>query len=408
VIYIVDVNKPVSGPSTDAPPAPLHPYFPSPPPNAINIHGGVTSPAVPTPVYYNQTVVLQCLTSGVVSPILIIRKLEAGTTVVGGGHQADLNGNGGGGNVPSNAYCPAGEVWGDPVSQLHKIAFEVFDDQIHRQNGSSSLHDSAGIGLSGQFLSCMGEKVNTYRPTEQRKWIPPPSLTTAPVSPSSERRSPSPASSVTNDGGRVAPKKARSAAGGANNKTTKTRKKRGRGSAGSDLSAGAEDGSASGAVWQVDIGETSVWTIVGTDQVRYDFYVPPVLFDQQQLASSSSLSSGLSFPAPSTPVTPFPAVVKYLPADRASEQVPRGHTRSLVAKPSEDTTKMITLYGQNFSADKPYEVYYGDHRSAAVEVRCPEVVGAMPPTAPPDEEGPRPILLVRSDGVIFPSNVMYP
>ena len=36
---------------------------------------------------------------------------------------------------------------------------------------------------------------------------------------------------------------------------------------------------ASGALWAVDVGETSIWTIVGTDQVRYNFYVPPALFD---------------------------------------------------------------------------------------------------------------------------------
>jgi hypothetical protein len=44
-----------------------------------------------------------------------------------------------------------------------------------------------------------------------------------------------------------------------------------------------------------------------SDQVRYNFYVPPVLFNNQNAPQIGS------FPIPSTPVTPFPGVVKYLP-----------------------------------------------------------------------------------------------
>src|SRR6266852_2656011 len=80
VMYIVDAEKPAGG--MDAPPPPpLHPDYPSPPPNAIPFMNNGT----PIPIYYNQTVVLQCLTSGVVSPVLIIRKVEQGTVIVGGG-----------------------------------------------------------------------------------------------------------------------------------------------------------------------------------------------------------------------------------------------------------------------------------------------------------------------------------
>ena len=78
-MYIVDVNKPAGG--IDAPPPPPpQPDYPSPPPNAIPF----TNAGQQIPIYYNQTVVLQCLTSGVVSPVLIIRKVDHGTTVVGG------------------------------------------------------------------------------------------------------------------------------------------------------------------------------------------------------------------------------------------------------------------------------------------------------------------------------------
>ena len=54
----------------------------------------------------------------------------------------------------------------------------------------------------------------------------------------------------------------------------------------------------------------------------------------------------------------------------------------------------------------PVTVFFGSHPSPFVEIRCPEVLGC----APPEEELTMrvPIILVRSDGVIFPSNVLYP
>jgi recombining binding protein (suppressor of hairless) len=133
------------------------------------------------------------------------------------------------------------------------------------------------------------------------------------------------------------------------------------------------------------------------DQVRYNFYIPPMLFDNQNAPQSRS------FPIPSKPVTPFPAVVKYLPPDRASE-VPKNHFRSL--KPSVDTSKLLTLYGENFSKDEPISVFFGSDVSPFVEMRCQEVIGCMPPEQ--QSNGRRPIILVRSDGIVFPSNTSYP
>ena len=162
----------------------------------------------------------------------------------------------------------------------------------------------------------------------------------------------------------------------------------------------------SGALWQIDIGETSVWTIVGTDQVRYNFYIPPQLFGA---FNPSLLSIPRAFPIPAKPLTPFPAVVKYLPHDRAAEapkascSTSRGGT---LLTPSTHLNKMITVYGENFSKADPVAVFFGSHPSPFVEVRCPEVLGC----SPPEEELTMrvPIILVRSDGVIFPSNVLYP
>ncbi|KDQ57800.1 hypothetical protein JAAARDRAFT_130697 [Jaapia argillacea MUCL 33604] len=421
VMYIVDVNKPAGG--IDAPPPPPpHPEYPSPPPNAI----AFTNNGSQIPIYYNQTVVLQCLTSGVVSPVLIIRKVDHATTVVGGGLQEGAKGI-------ADHYCSPGEVCGDPVSQLHKIAFEVYE-------AGKGMPDPGTPGLTGAFLSCMGEKVNTYRPVDGRIWVNPPGASRGSVSPSTQSpaipgspvvstpaslnsgndyftpsvhadsapASPTSMDFPSNDGGRVKkPKRGSSSTGGISKSSASAKGRRRPNSAGSGGSPGrrqssGETNASSGALWQVDIGETSVWTIVGTDQVRYNFYVPPVLYDNQNAPPSSS------YPIPSKPVTPFPAVVKYLPPDRAAE-APKSNcaaSRAVLAKPNPSASKMLTVYGENFSKADPVNVFFGSEPSPYVEVRCTEVLGCLPPDAPVTKR--RPIILVRHDGVVFPSNTMYP
>jgi hypothetical protein len=279
VMYIVDAEKPAGGMDVPPPPPP-HPDYPSPPPNAIPFMNNGT----PIPIYYNQTVVLQCLTSGVVSPVLIIRKVDRQTTVVGGGAQEGSKGVG-------DQYCAPGEVCGDPVSQLHKVAFEVFEP-------GKGPPEPGSLGPTGAFLSCMGEKVNTYRPVDGRQWqngvdgsrsadspvMPSSPIISTPASngsgndyfgsgPSSAVRSeptspaPNPMEFPSNDGGRVKKgKRGSSSAGGLSKSGASSKPRRRPTSAGSSGSrqTGSDSGASSGALWQVDIGETSVWTIVGT------------------------------------------------------------------------------------------------------------------------------------------------
>jgi len=273
VMYIVDVNKPAGG--IDTPPPPPQPDYPSPPPNAIPF----TNNGSQIPIYYNQTVVLQCLTSGVVSPVLIIRKVDHQTTVVGGGLQEGAKG------VPDH-YCAPGEVCGDPVSQLHKIAFEVYDS-------AKTMPEPGTPGATGAFLSCMGEKVNTYRPIDGRQWtsttnngssspLPGSPVTPTPKSSASEyfghqNVDSAPASPITtdfatNDGGRVKKSRASSSAGGVSKPLTKGRRRpSSAGSVSSRRGSSSDAGVSSGALWQVDIGETSVWTIVGTGTWRCQY-----------------------------------------------------------------------------------------------------------------------------------------
>lgn len=332
-------------------------------------------------------------------------------------------------------FCAPGEVCGDPVSQLHKIAFEVYD-------ANKGAPEPGTPGQTGAFLSCMGEKVNTYRPGDGRIWNAPqtassrgsnsptqpsspmigtpasansggampdyfsgngqPSATSAPASPTAY-------DFPSNDGGRVKRgKRSTSSTGGGISKTHSAKGRRRQNTTGSTSSSrhggshGGDQPASSGALWQVDIGETSVWTIVGTDQIRYNFYVPPVLYDQQIPSATGS------YPIPSKPVTPFPGVVKYLPPDRAAE-APKAtcpQSRGVLAKPNPHASKMLTLYGENFNKADPVTVFFGADPSPYVEVRCTEVIGCLPPDSQSTKR--RPIILVRSDGVVFPSNTMYP
>jgi recombining binding protein suppressor of hairless len=275
VIYIVDVHKQPSA-IDSALPVPPQPDYPSPPPNAIP-----SSPnGAQIPIYYNQTVVLQCLTSGVVSPVLVIRRIDHDTTVVGGGSGGPVDGS----RAAGDAFCPPGEVCGDPVSQLHKVAFEVYDP-------ARGPPAPGTPGLSGAFLSCMGEKVNTYRPMEGRTWAPgafDSPLQSPTVPPQTPLTASSSWSSMTdyfgdasNGGGRVRKgKRSTSSAGGVGKAPPKGTRRRptsagSMGSAGRQMSAGGElVGSSSfvGAQWQIDTGETSVWTIVGVGE--FSFFPP--------------------------------------------------------------------------------------------------------------------------------------
>lgn len=266
VVYIVDVNQSGTGNESSAPP---HPDYPSPPPNAIPC----PTNGSPVPIYYNQTIVLQCLTSGVVSPVLIIRKVDHGTIVVGGGLQDGAKG------VPDHYCCP-GEVCGDPVSQLHKIALEVYEPAL-------SSPEMGAPGTSGAFLSCTGEKVNTYRPVDVRQWngftassSPSISGSPAPSTPNSTASSSVPEyfgqlgansrnGSVSPqldygsaDGGRV--RRKRGSLNGGPAKSAKGRRRVDSLGSGSSRTNAGDQSTASGALWSIDIGETAVWTVVGT------------------------------------------------------------------------------------------------------------------------------------------------
>lgn len=144
--------------------------------------------------------------------------------------------------------------------------------------------------------------------------------------------------------------------------------------------------------------------LLGVEQVRYDFYVPPTL-------DGDPTNSGCA-PLPLKPVTPFPTVIRYLPPVGDVDESALLPTKSpqssqALAKRRALIAKMLTLFGENFSKADPVQVFFGSEPSPYVEVRSSEVIRCLPPQSEPQNEK-RPIILVRSDGVVFPSNVMYP
>lgn len=490
-MYLVDPNKDPN--DVNAPPMkPPLPGYPPPPPSAMAM------PSAGQPqltVHYNQRIVLQCLNTAVVSPIMVIRKIEKAATVVGGAAAAAAS-SAGGSPGPS-----CGEALGDPVSQLHKIALEVVEDPSAPPAGPVPTGDAkaSSPGTGGPFLACLNESVGMRRPSEGRKWLfsqsasgsvpqaqSPSSVAAAfaaaqtraslsqsrmalsnssrplssgstgsgaaaaPYPSVSQQRPPS------SDGGKVkrprrvsssiVPQRERvntagsasggggdglalggspsgtSAGGPPSTPSSAAVKNRRRGqslsvvewqreqarqhSAGSGDAEGGPTSSAGGvadtlpggvplsASWAVDIADSDIWTIVGTDIARHTFYIPPRLAGGVSPATNvpdSGIAHLITTPAPSTPITPIPSLRSFVPPNH------------------QDARPCVTLYGLNFTPD--LLVYFGDWRSTHVEAHSPDTLLCTPP--PPASEAfevPNvrlPIILVRKDGVIFPTDCIY-
>lgn len=145
IIYLVDPALPLAAASERAP---LHPDWPAPPANALDT--GVTT----VPIRYNSTVVLQSLQTGVCSPILIIRRIDQDSDVVG------MDGT----VTDPWVAVPDGEQPGDLVSQLQKVAFELHNVDAH-------AFDSR---LSTTWLGCDQDSLAGKVMAGDRRWSPVP------------------------------------------------------------------------------------------------------------------------------------------------------------------------------------------------------------------------------------------
>lgn len=156
IIYRVDPTR--TGDSNASTVPPMHGY-PPPPPSALPI----TNENIP--IKFNQPVVLQCLHTAVVSPVMIIRKIEKSNSAVGGGSYSS-------GDSDSWNYK---EAFGDSVAQLNKVAFELVENPSSVMNvtpgsSQSSAEADSSPGRSGPFLACLNDNVGMHKPNQPRKW----------------------------------------------------------------------------------------------------------------------------------------------------------------------------------------------------------------------------------------------
>lgn len=459
IIWIVDTRLQSGATDIEGKPPLANVGSPSigcPPPPAVALRT-TTANGNPIPIHYNQPVLLQCLTTGLISPVMIIRKVDKGSMVVGSTAQDDRS----------------DDTIGDPISQLHKVAFQIHTPEP-KVEPSLAMADP---GESGRYLACLGDVVGMQRAEGTRKWVqsPTPPNALSPASPpsfgnpsdmmppppvpnmnamtaaawataqtqysnSQQNRSAGNASptelvggeaTANAAGGKTANRRRRVSSSVAVKPTTGgvqkavtgvAAKNRRRGSSMSSMIKSSTSGDFSELVansknkdakggsstptWTEDVTDSAVWTIVGTDCAKYSFYVPPM--DE---------SKGCN---PSLPVTPIPVVTHFLapstvqghhhsksvgdiPASGNTEGVATGPVSASSSGSGSGSIGFVMIYGECFTRD--LSVWFGDIPSERTEHRCREVLAALPP---PRVNGRLPILLVRADGVIYRTGKYYP
>ncbi|KAJ2005003.1 hypothetical protein H4R26_002188 [Coemansia thaxteri] len=193
---------------------------------------GQPQPHDPIPILYNQPVILQCVSTGMCSPVLTLRKIEKGSMAIGSFYGRDQS----------------RDVLGDPVSQLHKVAFEVRVQA--REELPAVTVTPAGLNTRvGSYLTCMGDIVGLNATCDGRQ--------------------------LSSDGADGSGKSGAAA----------------RGSSASQARKQAKEGASVGTTsWAEDVGDNAVWTMVGTDCAIYRFDYPPapeIMAQLQQAATSA-------------------------------------------------------------------------------------------------------------------------
>lgn len=424
VIWIVDTNR-----SPDSTVRQQHQHLPEnahfPPPPAIALHSTAGQPIA---LHYNQPVVLQCVSTGLVSPVMVIRKVDKGSMIMGGNRLFDLSGSTGG-------EC-GDEALGDPVSQLHKIAFQIVQDPSIAHNNKATHHFQSTNNTTNDFilpqtsqavsyLACLNDVVGMHKTTTERTFVLPPpqqqvnrSIMTPNVvvdpfgwqqdtnsfgqhydlsvisqqengkvtrkrrvscdvnsnKPMSLPKYPTPSTSATQqknrrrvnslNDGLFIPIKQETGAGRRSSTCS------------SDQNSIVNSDNNNGACWTEDVSDASVWTIVGTDSTSFKFWTPP------------------SFKGP---ITPFPVLSKH--------QV---YTKRC---------QILNLVGEHFSRD--IMVWFGDIKSPRTDFKSKESIACTVPDIQDlnasstvimeteDNSRKIPLLFVRDDGVIYNTDMFY-
>jgi hypothetical protein len=424
VIWIVDTTR---SPDTTSMPRPNqhHPNNPNfPPPPAIALQTP-SSTQQPVAIHYNQPVVLQCVTTGLVSPVMVIRKVDKGSMVLGGNRMDDLSGKTGG-------EC-GDETLGDPVSQLHKIAFQIVQDptfshhnkaryqqqqQQHQQRQQTTSNYKIPQSCHPvTYLACLNDVVGMHKTTYSRDLVAscqPPKLETPPTSSTSTA-----STSTTNtwtdlmqgvvtegktfeNADQTPPvvdtkplSKARRRMSSISSTETKGR----RGSLAADRRGNSISDSSGleGACWTEDVSDAAVWTIVGTDCASYTFWTPSDAPDQSCFNMPFSQQATTTLSNTSAPITPFPCV-----HETNTKKTDAMH---------------LTLTGENLTRD--LNVWFGDIKSPLTEYKSRDAVSCTipdmqellnSPTLLMEEDGLKkkiPLLLVRGDGVVYRTDRFY-
>ncbi|KAI9280104.1 beta-trefoil DNA-binding domain-containing protein [Sporodiniella umbellata] len=235
VIWIVDPRR-----AAHAFPTQQSSAYPPPPAVALQ------PTEKPLALHYNQPVVLQCVTTGLVSPILVLRRVDKGSMVMGGNSVSEAPGVMTGGEYGDEAL-------GDPVSQLHKVAFQIVPDA----GPAPSCHETARWRLPRSsdpvsYLACMNDVVGMHRVNQGRAMVH------AFSDPAHQRRRQS--------------------------FPTSSKNKRRRMHSMNDVlaSPGVLGVEMNGDCWTEDVSDAAVWTLVGTDAVH--FHLSPSALGSQAIA----------------------------------------------------------------------------------------------------------------------------
>lgn len=275
---------------------------PYPPPPAVALKNKTGQPI---PIHYNQHIVLQCLMTGLVSPVMVIRKVDKAATVVGGASSK-------GADLPDiyAAYGNGGEfgdeILGDPVSQLHKIALQIIQDptpkrlqqQQPRFDVSFQPPSFPSMPRSSSpvtYLACLNDMVGMHRSAHERRpstFVPSSALSmssSSSINASRKRRTSSPVPSYQqqqqqsfmnslmdcNSNDLHARKKVRSSSVAdptAHQQPRLVRFNYYRHQHSTSLNLSASAWSELGSYWSEDVSDAAVWTIVGTGKYNTTGY----------------------------------------------------------------------------------------------------------------------------------------
>ncbi|KAI9021480.1 hypothetical protein CLU79DRAFT_753513 [Phycomyces nitens] len=366
--------------------SPSLPGMPPPPAIALQLQTNQ-----PTAILYNQAVVLQCATTGLVSPVMVIRKADRGSLVQGGNRVMRPCGAGG--------EC-GDEALGDPVSQLHKVAFQIVQDPL-RQTPPVDACPEWSLPFSTDpitYLACLSEVVGMHRTTAPRTLLP---FTGTAWPYGYDLLS----SAVSEENGRIVrkrrvscdvtkpvtlPAKFQSAMSAKNRRRVNslndalpdTTQRRGSQSAsvGNRRPSTEALQNIDGGCWTEDVSDAAIWTIVGTDCATYTFWTPT------PLATTADLR----------PVTPFPRLTHKI-------------CRSL------DASDHLVLTGEGLStelsvwlADIQLSTEYHKDTLTCIVPSAESLVN-NPFVEYSEHSGRRslPLLLVRDDGVVYKTESVY-